>query len=109
MSTEIISIKEPRALAGLAAKLPAVFLPNQKAAERFFSFFTAHIRNKNTRRAYYKARCRFSNWCEGRGLPDLALVKPPQVGAYIESLMVPKPEGPGLSKSRFCPGCTGRF
>jgi hypothetical protein len=28
-----------------------VFLPNPKAAERFFDFFTANIRNRNTRRA----------------------------------------------------------
>ena len=37
-STEIIPFKEPRALVGLAAKPPAVFLPNEKAAERFFGF-----------------------------------------------------------------------
>jgi len=34
-------------------------VPNAKAAERFFEFFTARIGNKNTRRAYYKAVCRF--------------------------------------------------
>src|ERR1039458_7482902 len=82
MTTDIIPIKEPRSLAGLAAKLPAVFLPNEKAAERFFGFFTANIRNKNTRRAYYKAACRFSDWCEGLGTLDLANVKPPHVAAY---------------------------
>ena len=64
-------------LAGLAAKPPAVFLPDRKAGELFFGFFTAHIRNRNTRRAYYKAACRFSDWCEGRGLLDLGVVKPP--------------------------------
>jgi len=37
---------------------------------------TANIRNKNTRRAYYKVACRFSDWCESRGLDDLARVKP---------------------------------
>jgi site-specific recombinase XerD len=97
-STQIISFKEPRTLAGLAARPPAVFLPDEKAAERFFGFFTANIRNKNTRRAYYKAACRFSDWCEGKGLPDLARVKAPHVAAYIEGLAVTKPEGPGLSK-----------
>jgi site-specific recombinase XerD len=98
MSNEIITFKEPRALAGLAAKLPAVFLPNENAAERFFGFFTAHIRNRNTRRAYYKAACRFADWCEGRGLSGLAGVKPPHVAAYIEGLAVARPEGPGLSR-----------
>jgi hypothetical protein len=41
--TEIIPFKEPRALAGLAAKLPPLFLPDEKAEERFFQFFTAHL------------------------------------------------------------------
>src|ERR1022692_374331 len=95
MTTEIIPFKEPRALAGLAARLPAVFLPNEKASERFFGLFTAHIRNRNTRRAYYNAACRFADWCEGRGLSGLADVKPPHVAAYIEGLGVAKPEGPG--------------
>src|SRR3984885_6491405 len=97
MSSEIIPFKEPRSLAGLAAKPPAVFLPNEKAAERFFGFFTANHQNKNTRRAYYKAACRFSDWCEGRGL-DLAGVKPPHVAAYVEWLGKAEPEGQGLSK-----------
>jgi hypothetical protein len=51
MIPAIIPFKESRALAGLAAKLPAVFVPDEKTAERFFGFFTAHIRNRNTRRA----------------------------------------------------------
>jgi len=62
MSTELIRFSEPRSLAGLAAKCPAVFLRSEKAAERFFDFFTSNFRNKNTRRAYYKAACRFADW-----------------------------------------------
>jgi hypothetical protein len=69
---EVITLREPRALAGLAPKLPALFLPDEKTAERFFGFFTANIRNVHTRRAYYKAACRFADWCEGRGLLGLA-------------------------------------
>ena len=97
MSAEIIPFKEPRALAGLAVKPPALFLTSEKTAERFFGFFTANHRNKNTRRAYYKAACRFSNWCGARGL-DLADVKPPHVAAYIEVLGLAEPDGAGLSK-----------
>ena len=67
-STEISLFKEPRTLTGLSATLPAVFLPHEKAAERFFGFFTANIRNKNTRRAYYKAVCRFSDVVRGQGI-----------------------------------------
>jgi site-specific recombinase XerD len=96
MTAEIIVFKEPRA--GLAAKTPAVFLPNESAAERFFRFFTANHQNANTRRAYYKAACRFSDWCEGQGLKCLAHVKPPHVAAYIEWLGRAKPEGQELSK-----------
>jgi hypothetical protein len=57
MSAEIIPFKEPRSLAGLAAKPPAVFLLDEKTAERFFGFFTANIGNGNTRQACYKAAC----------------------------------------------------
>src|SRR6202171_5441114 len=98
MSPALIPYKEPPSLAGLAVTPPAVFLRDEKAGERFFGFFTAHIRNKNTRRAYYKAACRFSEWCEGRGLLDLAGVKPPHVADYVEMLGLPEPQGRGLSK-----------
>jgi site-specific recombinase XerD len=98
MNNEIIPLKEPRSLAGLAAKPPAVFLPSEKAAGRFFEFFTVNIRNKNTRRAYYKAACRFSEWCQGKGLLDLADVKPLHVAAYVEMLGIAEPDGARLSK-----------
>lgn len=68
----------------------------RKAAERFFGFFVANIGNKNTRRAYYKAACRFSEWCKGRGLRDLSQVKPMHVAAYIEGLQLEKPKGKDL-------------
>jgi hypothetical protein len=42
MTTEIIAFKEPCSLAGLAAKLQAVFLPIEKARDRFFGFFTGN-------------------------------------------------------------------
>ncbi len=80
MKTDIILFKEPPSFVGMTASLPAMFFATEKASERFFGFFTAHIRNRNTRRAYYKAACRFSDWCEGRGVmaitqssPSLAL------------------------------------
>src|SRR5580693_8509752 len=98
MNTEIVPFTVPRGLATIAANAPAVFLPNAKGAERFFDFFTSNIRNKNTRRAYYKAACRFSDWCEGRGVRDLADVKPMHVAAFIEILGLPEPQGQGLSK-----------
>lgn len=75
-----------------------MFLPNKKTVECFFGFFTAHIRNPNTRRAYYRAACRFSDWCQGRGVQELAHVTPLHVAAYIEMLGLAEPDGAGLSK-----------
>lgn len=66
MNTEFAAVNVSRGLTAINGNTPTVFLPNQKAAERFFGFFTANIRNKNPRRAYYKAARRFSDWCEGR-------------------------------------------
>ena len=46
--------------AAAAAVVPAVIAAaGAKAAERFFTFFTDTIRNKNTRAAYYRNACRF--------------------------------------------------
>jgi site-specific recombinase XerD len=85
-SPTLIPFAGPVELVTLSTKLPALFLLDVKAFERFWEFLAANIRNKNTRRAYYKAACRFSDWCEGRGLFDLATVKPIHVAAFIEEL-----------------------
>src|SRR5262249_52565337 len=53
---------------------------------RFWEFFAANIRNRNTRRAYYKAACRFNDWCEERGIFDLSRVRPIDVAAFVEEL-----------------------
>ncbi len=87
MLIESNTVQIPRGLAAIAAAQPVLFLPDARRGERFFDFFTANIRNKNTRRAYYKAACRFSEWCEGRGLNELAQVKPLHVAAYVEVLL----------------------
>jgi site-specific recombinase XerC len=86
MNTALLTINVPRSLVAIAATPPPLLLPTPKGAARFFDFFTVNIRNKNTRRAYYKAACRFGEWCGGRGLADLAQVKPLHVAAYIEGL-----------------------
>ena len=76
----------PRQLAPFAEQ-PTLFLA-PRSATRFWEFFTAHIRNKNTRRAYFKAVCRFSDWCKGRSLFELTSVAPIHVAAYIEELQL---------------------
>ncbi len=55
------------------------------ASWRYVEFFTAHIRNPNTRRAYARACARFFGWCEGRGLA-LASIRPFDVAAWVEGL-----------------------
>ena len=58
----------------------------EDAVSRFVEFFTANIRNKNTRRAYLRNSVTFLRWCEKRGIKDLKLVKPVIVAAYVEQL-----------------------
>jgi integrase/recombinase XerD len=65
---------------------PVLFFQNVKTGERFFDFFTSQIRNPNTRAAYFFAARTFSEWCEGRGVIDLARVRPVHVAAYVEQV-----------------------
>jgi site-specific recombinase XerD len=66
--------------------VPAVVLAaGEKAGLRFLEFFTANIRNPNTRRAYHRACADFFHWCGSRGLP-LERIGPVHVAAYIEKL-----------------------
>ena len=67
--------------------LPALILrAGEKARWRFIDFFTATIRNPNTRRAYYRAVSRFLNWCQTQGIGELDQVRPIHVAAYVEQL-----------------------
>lgn len=76
---------------GAAAIVPALFAnAGERAAFSVIEFFTAQIRNPNTRAAYSVAVRNFSAWCEHRGLP-LEKLRSPHVAAYIEEL------GPGYS------------
>ena len=55
------------------------------AGWRYVEFFTANIRNPNTRRAYARACGRFFAWCDDRGL-TLPAIRPHDVATYIETL-----------------------
>lgn len=68
--------------------LPALFAPDRDAAKRFIEFFTANIRNPNTRRAYARAAVQFAVWCEQNDLRELADIEPMHVAAYIEALQL---------------------
>ena len=58
----------------------------EEAAIRFIEFFTANIRNPNTRAAYARAVSDFFRWCEGRGLNRLSAVRPVHVAGYVEEI-----------------------
>ena len=68
------------------AGLPALFTPTPAAAKRTLEFFTANIRNPNTRKAYARAVGGFAAWCGQTGLQELADIEPVHVAAYIEQL-----------------------
>lgn len=53
---------------------------------RFMEFFTAQIRNVNTRRSYAKAAVEFLSWCELRGARSLDAITPIHVASWIEQL-----------------------
>ena len=66
--------------------LPALITEaGERASFRFVEFFTANIRNRNTRESYGRAVRDFFRWCEGRslGLSDLNAVI---VASYVEYL-----------------------
>jgi hypothetical protein len=54
----------------------------ERARARFIEFFTANIRNRNTRRAYAQAVGEFLAWCEAHRVPSIT--------AAPFSLKVPK-------------------
>jgi site-specific recombinase XerD len=78
--------------AGLEA-LPAIIRANgERTSRRFIEFFTASIRNRNTRMAYARAVKQFFDWCDDRQL-ELADIEAISVATYIEQLgtMASKP------------------
>lgn len=73
--------------------VPALFVDaGEPAIRRYIEFFTANIRNRNTREAYVRAATRFGQWCDERGL-QLRELTPFLVAAYIEEYgqLVSKP------------------
>ena len=72
--------------AGIESLPAAIARAGEQAAWRFLEFFTANIRNKNTRAAYAKAVSQFFAWCDGRGITDFEQIRPVIIAAYIEEL-----------------------
>jgi integrase/recombinase XerD len=69
-----------------APALPTIITcEGRKATKRFLEFFTANIRNPNTRLSYTRAVGSFLAWCEEHGA-SLHQIEPMIVAAYIEQL-----------------------
>ena len=71
----------------LQSGLPSILTSaGENAITRFIEYFTAHIRNPHTRRAYFRNAVSFLRWCESQNISSLKQVKPVGVAAYIELL-----------------------
>src|SRR5271170_987648 len=70
---------------GIETLPAAIAAAGAHTSERFIEFFTANIRNRNTRMAYALAVRQFFDWCEKRGLA-LDDIRPMSVAAYIEQM-----------------------
>jgi len=77
-----VAVSVPAAMSVVPALVAAL---GGTASWRYVEFFTANIRNPNTRRAYARACSQFFAWCEQRGL-TLAGIRPHDVAAYVEHL-----------------------
>src|SRR4051794_3899246 len=101
MSRELVT-RGPEAPATLAAHqvvIPATIADEgERAAHRFFEFFTANIRNPNTRRAYHRAALAFFAWMQGRGL-TLGAIRPPHVAAYVEEQLARVQSRPSVKQA----------
>lgn len=71
-----------------AGNPPALFAPDAQASRRFIEFFTANIRNPDTRRAYALAATDFATWCERQSLRELRDIEPVHVAAYIRACRI---------------------
>src|SRR3712207_4785438 len=74
-------------LPGNQTPVPApVAAAGEQATRRFVEFFTANIRNRNTREAYARAVGDFFRWTDAAGFTDLQQLQPVHVAAYVEQL-----------------------
>ncbi|WP_158743040.1 tyrosine-type recombinase/integrase [Acidisphaera sp. L21] len=88
MNDQVPTLIPPGALTPLpdGKLIPALIAEaGEHAAWRYVDFFTANIRNPNTRRAYARACTRFFAWCDERGLM-LTAIRSYDVATYIEAL-----------------------
>ena len=73
------------ARAGMGVPPSSILSRGERAGRRFIEFFTANIRNRNTRLAYARAVKQFFDWTEAQKL-RLDDIEPVTVAAYVEQL-----------------------
>lgn len=79
-------IKSFPSLVSQSTQLPLVVSNSgEQATYRYVEFFTAQIRNPNTRRAYLVSTTQFFTWCQDHGL-ELGSIHSIHVATYIEVL-----------------------
>src|SRR5213080_1348501 len=89
MSREIVPIGGRQlSRAGFQTLPRLIARAGEKASWRFIEFFTATIRNKNTRFAYAQAVTQFFTWCEKHRVLELDQIRPVIVAGYIEELQL---------------------
>jgi site-specific recombinase XerD len=71
---------------GLDAMPALVLSAGEPGAYRFLEFFAAHLRNPNTRAAYFRDVCAFFLWCQRRKIRELSEIRSHHVAGYIERL-----------------------
>jgi site-specific recombinase XerD len=87
MGREIVRVQQTELVEASGGTIPTLIAAaGEDAVTRFAEFFTANIRNKNTRRAYFRNAITFLRWCEERGVKDMKAIKPVVVAAYVEGL-----------------------
>ena len=67
-----------------SASLLSLFTARPDVRRRMRDFFSSHIRNPHTRRAYLEAVRQFSLFCAELGIVDLAQVEPIHVAGFVE-------------------------
>src|SRR6478752_6692164 len=81
------------------AVIPAAIADaGELATHRFYEFFTANIRNPNTRRAYHRAALAFFAWTQSRGLA-LEAIRPPHVAAFVEEQLARGQSRPSVKQT----------
>jgi len=87
MKALVTNTKNTLQLGKMKLVLPALIINAGKpTAKRFVEFFTANIRNANTREAYGRAVRDFFSWCDEHEIGPLIDIEALHVAAYIEQL-----------------------